>query len=252
MSGSVSSTCGLRAQVTGFGRTCVVETRVQSSDVVADRLRRAAARATAGDERLHILGRDLGDRPLTEERDQVHRKRGLIRGERRCLATLRFEAADQPLAGLAHRCRRRRWRCLGHLDPPPQLGLGHLAGQTLAGPRLAFRSKLALDQAAVDAPLAVPAAVAREQRPGAVATALLLSHSLPLPEDGLPRPLVWRQRNGPRPGEVGRPPQSPRAAPHPMPHAHPGHLPLGARDTAWAMSQENVEIGALRSADALG
>lgn len=98
-------------------------------------------------------------------------ERRLIRGKGRGLASLRLEASDQPLPGLAHRLRLRRRRCLGRLDPPTQFGLGLSLAQALPGAGLADGAEHALDPADADPPLPMPGTAADAEVAGAVAAA---------------------------------------------------------------------------------
>jgi len=111
-----------------------------------------------GDEPLDVACGDLVRVLVAELRRDVNGEVGLVVGDGRALAPEPFEMEDQPLPRLAQRdgLSHRRRDDFAHQLPQPCLRL--LARQPVAAAGLADRAELALDLAAVDAPLAVPSA----------------------------------------------------------------------------------------------
>jgi ADP-ribose pyrophosphatase YjhB (NUDIX family) len=157
------------------------EQRGEVAEVVAHGLRRqplrrrALSRPCPSGQQVHrqaldVLLRDRVDRALAEERREVNADRDLGRAHRLGLAALALEVGDVPVADLGDRealADLRRGRDLAH--EPTKLSLRLRTRQPVARARLTHGADLPLHLAAVDAPLAVPAAVVLEQGAAAVA-----------------------------------------------------------------------------------
>jgi hypothetical protein len=151
----------------------VLEDAVQQAEVVERQLQRLAAAPARGDERLDVVRLDALQRPVAEERRQVHPQEGLVALQRRALAPEALEVREQPRARLGDR-QALRDRGLGELGlhAPAQRALGLRPGQPLAGAGRARQPELAIHTSAVDAPAAVPVARLLIQRAAAVAPSM--------------------------------------------------------------------------------